>query len=216
MVMKIVFLLIYFVSTGIHLYASKKKIQKLRDVTKPFILTSLLGFYCVMAKPIMATMVLALIFSWLGDVFLIGRGVKWFTVGGICFMISHIFFVLAYNTQVDFSKINIVLAVVIALLYATATVIEFKNLKEWLPKALFYPMFFYLLINSTMNCFAFYRMLSNPCLPTVITFIGALMFYISDCTLFFVRFKKDGKDRDHFLVMLTYSLGELLIVLGMI
>ena len=214
--MWIVFLIINLVSTGIHLYASKKRNQKLRDITKPFILTSLLGFYCVLVQPPMIQMVLALIFSWLGDVFLIGRGVKWFTVGGICFMISHIFFILAYNTQIDFSKVNIVVAIIVALLYTVATFIEFKNLKDSLPKALFYPMFFYLLINSAMNCFAFYRMLSNPCLATVTTFVGALMFYISDCTLFFVRFKKDGKDRDHFLVMLTYSIGELLIVLGML
>ena len=214
--MNILFLTIYIVSTAIHLYASKKKNQKLRDITKPFILTSLLGFYCVMARPPMTMMILALIFSWLGDVFLIGRGVKWFTVGGIAFMISHVFFILAYNTQVDFSKINIIPVVIIALLYTVATFIEFKNLKGWLPKPLFYPMFFYLLINSTMNCFAFYRMLSNPCLATVTTFVGALMFYISDCTLFFVRFKKDGKERDHFVVMLTYSLGEMLIVLGML
>ena len=51
-----------------------------------------------------------------------------------------------------------------------------------------------------------------PCLATVVTFIGAVLFFASDSTLFFVRFKKDGLLKTHFLVMLTYILGEFLIV----
>ena len=49
-----------------------------------------------------------------------------------------------------------------------------------------------------------------------ITAIGALLFYISDTALFFVRFNKDSRLKTHFLVMLTYSLGEFLIVLGLV
>ena len=47
-------------------------------------------------------------------------------------------------------------------------------------------------------------------------FIGAVLFFASDSTLFFVRFKKDGLLKTHFLVMLTYILGEFLIVEGFI
>jgi hypothetical protein len=51
---------------------------------------------------------------------------------------------------------------------------------------------------------------------SVITALGALLFYISDTALFFVRFNKDSRLKTHFPVMLTYSLGEFLIVLGLI
>ena len=44
----------------------------------------------------------------------------------------------------------------------------------------------------------------------------AVLFFASDSTLFFVRFKKDGLLKTHFLVMLTYILGEFLIVEGFI
>ena len=50
----------------------------------------------------------------------------------------------------------------------------------------------------------------------IITCIGAILFFISDSSLFFVRFKKDCLLKTHFLVMLTYSIGEFLIVLGLI
>ena len=74
----------------------------------------------------------------------------------------------------------------------------------------------YLLANSAMNCFALYQLVSLPCLATAVTFIGAVLFFISDSTLFYVRFKKDGRLKTHFIVMLTYILAEFLIVEGFV
>ena len=209
-------LVIFIITTSIHLYASYNKNQSLRNVSKPWILLSLLGFYVYSVEEIKATVVLALIFSWIGDMFLILKGVKWFTVGGISFMISHFFFILSYAEFVDFSKINTIFIVLLVGLFVISSSIIFKYLKPHLPKPLFYPMYLYLVINGMMNCFAWFRSMSISGLPCIITAIGALLFYISDSSLFFVRFKKNSRLKTHFLVMLTYSLGELLIVLGLI
>ena len=83
--MKYLFLAIFIITTTIHLYASLKKNQKLRNYSKPWILLSLLGYYLCASQEIKIVVVLALIFSWIGDMFLILKGVKWFTVGGISF-----------------------------------------------------------------------------------------------------------------------------------
>ena len=206
--MKYVFLAVFFVSTAIHLYASLRKDTRMRNLTKPFILLSLLGFYVLAARSVSAAIVLALIFSWIGDVLLMPKGVKWFTAGGIAFMISHAFFVLGYWKDVDFHKIPVLLIVFLALFFA--------KLKPHLPKALFYPMFLYLLINGTMNCFAIFRCVGLPTAATLTTAIGAALFFVSDSSLFFVRFKKDSRLKTHFLVMLTYSIGEFLIVCGLL
>ena len=214
--MKYVFLAVFLVSTAVHLYASLRKDTRLRNMTKPFILLSLLGFYVLAARSVSAAVVLALIFSWLGDVLLIPKGIKWFTAGGIAFMISHAFFVAAYTKDVVFSRIPVFLIVLLAVFFAAAVAFIFSKLKPHLPKALFYPMFLYLLINGTMNCFAIFRCVSAPSAATLTTAIGAALFFVSDTALFFVRFKKDSRLKTHFLVMLTYSIGELLIVLGLI
>lgn len=214
--MNIVALILFIIVTGIHLYASLRQDKKLRAITKPFILLTLLAFYCLSAKPVMLFVVLALLFSWLGDVLLIPAGVKWFTVGGISFMVSHLFFILSYAKLTDFSQVNRAVMVILPFIFICSTVIIFKYLKPHLPKALFYPMFFYLLLNGAMNCFAWFRSMSAGGTAAVITAVGALMFYVSDCSLFFVRFDKNSRLKTHFLVMLTYSLGELLIVLGLI
>ena len=214
--MKYVFLAIFIIVTSIHLYASLKQDKKLRNQTKPFILLSLLGFYLLAARAPSTWIILALIFSWLGDVLLMPKGVKWFTAGGICFMISHVFFILGYLKDVSFGTIPVWLVILLAVLFFAAVTCIFSKLKPHLPKALFYPMYLYLLINGAMNCFAIFRWVSFPAAATVITAIGAVLFFISDSSLFFVRFNKDSRLKTHFLVMLTYSIGQLLIVLGLL
>ena len=91
--MKIVFLAVFFVSTAVHLYASLRKDTRLRNITKPFILLSLLGFYVLAARSVSTAVVLALLFSWLGDVLLMPKGNQWFVSGGVSFLISHILFI---------------------------------------------------------------------------------------------------------------------------
>ena len=120
------------------------------------------------------------------------------------------------SKNVDFSVVPVWVIVLAALVYCTVTVFVFKGLKPHLPKFLFYPMFFYLLVNGTMNCFALFQLISKPCLASAVTFFGATQFFVSDSTLFYVRFKKDGRLKTHFVVMLTYIIAEFLIVLGLL
>ncbi len=214
--MNYAFLSVFLVSTCIHLFASFKKNTKLRNVTKPFILLSLLGFYVLTALNVYWEIILALFFSWLGDVLLIPKGTKWFTAGGIAFMISHAFFIAGYCREIVFSSIPLVLIIALSVFFAVTVGFIFSKLKAHLPKALFYPMFLYLLINGAMNCFAIFRLVSNPSPATVITAVGAALFFVSDTSLFFVRFNKESRLKSHFVVMLTYSVGELLIVWGLL
>lgn len=212
----------YIVFTGLHLYASYIQRDSLRAPTKVVILLAILGMYltyahCVGATPSMFV-VFALVTSWLGDVFLIPKGVKWFIIGGIFFWISHFLFIVAYSESgIVFSAINPIIAAAIALVYVAVVVFVFSKLKDSLPRGLYYPMFFYLLTNGAMNVFAWFRLLSGSCslLSGLATGIGALLFFASDSSLFFVRFHKDKPIKTHFFVMLTYSLGELLITLGL-
>ena len=214
--MKYVFLVVFLVSSAVHLVASIRKDTRMRNITKPFILLSLLGFYLSAARFVSAAIVLALIFSWIGDILLIPNGVKWFTAGGISFMISHAFFIAGYWKDIVFSRIPISLIILLAVFFAVAVSYIFSKLKPHLPKALFYPMFLYLLINGAMNCFAIFRCVSVTTAATITTAIGAALFFVSDSTLFFVRFNKNGRLKTHFIVMLTYSIGEFLIVLGLL
>ena len=213
---KLLMLAVFAVSAVIHLAASLQQNKPLRNKTKPFILIGLIGFYLCAADPIVLTVVLALGLSWLGDMLLIPKGTTWFTSGGIAFMLSHGFFILSYVKQTDFGRIPLWCLIALPALFTAAALIIFKDLRPHLPKGLFYPMLAYLIINGLMNCFAWFRAMTVGGAAGIITAAGALLFFVSDSSLFFVRFKKDSRLKTHFLVMLTYSLGEFLIVLGLI
>ena len=210
------FLSVFAISGVIHLYASLKSNKRLRAQTKPFILLGLLGWYSCAASPVLTIVIAALLTSWLGDVLLIPKGVKWFTIGGISFLASHICFALAYLPQISFGTLPLWVIIAAALAYFIASCLVFKGLRDSLPKMLFIPMFIYLLANGTMNCFALYQLISLPCAATAVTFCGAMLFFASDSALFYTRFKENSVFKNHFFVMLTYIIGEFLIVWGLI
>lgn len=209
-------LALFVLATVVHLNASLKQNKALRNKTKPFILIGLTGFYLSAADPAILSVVLALFFSWLGDMLLIPKGTKWFVAGGIAFMVSHAFFILSYVQETDFAALPKLLIFLFPAAFAAASLIIFRYLRPHLPKALFYPMLLYLLINGAMNCFAWFRAATAGRAAGIVTAIGALLFFVSDSSLFFVRFNKESRLKTHFLVMLTYSLGEFLIILGLI
>lgn len=214
--MKYIALALFAVVTAAHLYASCKSDKKWRNRTKPFILITLTAYYLLASDDIRVAIILALAFSWLGDVLLMPHGVKWFTAGGISFMIGHAAFIFGYYQDIDMAKVSMPVWIGMELFFLIVVAIIFSRLKQYLPRPLVAPMFLYLFINGTMNCFAVLRMMSNPCAATIVTCIGAVLFFVSDSSLFFVRFNKDGKLKTHFLPMFTYSVGELMIVLGLV
>lgn len=210
------FLIAFAIESAVHLYASLKKDVRLRAMSKIFLIPLLLGWYwCSVAVPSWIV-VAALVMSWLGDVFLIKKGTKPFIIGGTAFGLSHLFFCIAYAQHTNFDILPWWVIAVGTALYFTVVWFLFKSYKPHLPKPLFWPMFAYLLVNGAMNCFALFQLVSNPCNATLITYIGAVLFFTSDSILFSVRFNKNSRFKSHFPVMLTYLLGEMLITWGLI
>ena len=216
--MKILFLILYLAVSALHLVASWRDEPDMRKKTKPFLLILLLLYYLFAADKVSVWLVLALLASWLGDVLLIPKGHKWFTMGGIAFMFSHLFFVLVYCGQITLSKLSPAPILLAAAAYFGFSLFIIRRIRANTPKAMVAPMYFYLICNSTMNVFAMMQLLSRPSLAAAAAYLGALLFFASDCCLFLVRYgdKPEIIFKKHFTVMLTYLLGELLIVVGML
>ncbi len=215
--MRVFALAAYLILSIIHLIDSWNDDRKKRARTKPFLLIFLLLFYLTDPKPWSVFLILALLTSWLGDVLLIPKGHGWFTAGGISFMLSHFFFVLVYFPQVDFRDVQWLITALSAVLYFGISRIIIKKTAPTTPKKMVLPMNFYLLCNSTMNLFAMMQLFTLKNKGAAIAYAGAVLFFISDCTLFLVRYYKnpDVVFRKHFTVMLTYLAGEFFITLGM-
>ena len=163
-------------------------------------------------------LLLALLTSWLGDVLLIPRGHGWFAAGGISFMLSHFLFIAVYTENISFANVPWLPVILLAVVYYGVSAKIISMLWPYAPKKMRGVMYVYLLANSTMNVFAFLQMMTSHMPGAVVAYIGALLFFISDCSLFLVRYyeKKPVVFKGHFTVMLTYLAGELLIAQGMI
>lgn len=216
--MKHLFLILYIAVSALHLAASFRDDAAQRKKTKPFLLLLLLLYYLFAASEPSLFLILALLTSWLGDVLLIPKGHKWFTMGGIAFMFSHLFFVLLYSGQILSERLNFLLILPLAAAYYGFSLFIIHKIKDTTPRAMVVPMYFYLFCNSTMNIFAVMQLLSLKNLAPAVAYLGALLFYASDCCLFLVRYYKNPEVvyKKHFTVMLTYLLGELLIVQGIL
>jgi len=216
--MSFVFLALYVLFSGIHLVHSWKDLPKRRAMTKPLLLLLLTAYYVCAARELSWMLVAALLTSWLGDVLLIPKGHGWFTAGGISFMMSHFLFIAVYAPSVAFIEIPWLLVVPMALVYCGISLMIIRAVQPTTPKLMVAPMYIYLLANSTMNLFALMRLLTLKTPGSLVAYVGAVLFFVSDCTLFLVRYypKRQLIFKKHFTAMLTYLAGEALITLGIL
>ena len=214
--MNFIYLALFVLATGVHLYASATFNKKLRAISKPVILFSLLIYYLHAVSNPSVFVIGAILLSWLGDLLLIPHGIGWFTAGGVSFLGSHILFIFAYLEKVNVFVSPWYIYGIFGVFYLLSTIFIYIKLTKFMPHGLAIPMALYLLVNAAMNCFAIFRLFAcvNP--GSIITVVGAAMFFVSDAILFFVRFDKNSKLKSHFPVMIFYCLAELLIVLGFV
>lgn len=216
--MKYVFLGLLLIATVWHLIESWRDNIRRRRITKPFLIPLILLYYLVSSAHPIWFLVLALIFSWLGDVFLMFQGNTWFTIGGVSFGIAHIFFVLTYAWSIKWSAVHLYVIIPVAIVYIAITTLIILAVIKQTPKKMLPAMYLYLIANSTMNIFAIMQLESMPGTGSIIAVVGAVLFFISDCCLFLVRYSKRPElvFKKHFTVMLTYIVGEFLITQGML
>ena len=67
-----------------------------------------------------------------------------------------------------------------------------------------------------MNLLALMQLMTTRHPGAVVAYAGAVLFFLSDCILFLVRYHRnpDFVPKHHFPVMLCYLSGEFLITLG--
>ena len=209
---------LFVLASLLHLAGCWQGRERLCTITKPMLILLLLGCY-VSGDPRPPDLCLAgaLLASWIGDVLLMPRGDGWFAAGGTAFMIAHVLFVLVYSQQLRTDMISAAVLLPAAAVYLAASAAVMCRIRRALSAWMRAPVLFYLLCNTVMNLFALTQLTAAPSTGSLATFVGAALFFISDCTLFLVRFDRRGARlfKPSFVIMLTYLLGEMLITLGM-
>jgi uncharacterized membrane protein YhhN len=160
--------------------------------------------------------IIALIFSWLGDVFLMldNRNSLFFIIGLICFLTTHIFYIV-YFLRIQNNNISLLkkypLLPLLVVIYGIALVwLLFSHLGD-----LTLPVIVYATVICTMLISSQHIFLKVPKPANIFFLSGALLFVLSDSLLainkFYGSFTNAG-----IAIMLTYCTAQYAIVNGFI
>jgi uncharacterized membrane protein YhhN len=212
---KVIFVVFVLVSL-VHLVTGFTDHVIVQQISKPLIMLSLLVYYVVSAKEERSLVVmLALIFSLAGDVLLMYP--DQFVTGLLAFLLSHIFYILAYrqhrsepneNTLQGVHRIRLAFPIVLA---ATGLVIVLYPLLGELR----IPVTVYATVLALMALQALFRYGRTTSESFWMVFSGAVLFMVSDSTLAIDKFMSPVS-QSHFWIMLTYITAQFLIVQGLL
>jgi len=209
---KIIALLIFILVSFLDIVGIIFKIPILIQLFKPFILLSLIALYVVSVSERNKTYVLALIFSLMGDVFLMFEGELYFIVGLVSFLIAHLFFIKIVFDRLQKSTISKVLFSISPFLTLFLLLIFF--LKDFLNELLI-PVIIYGFTISTFGVVAMLDYVNTKTTQSFLMFVGAVIFISSDSILAINKFYNTTQIFA-VLIMVTYIVAQYLIYKSMV
>ena len=185
-------------------------------VAKPLVVISLILYFLSATRDIQNGFIIiiirALIFSWMGDVFLMFEtfGKNFFLSGLTAFLIAHLFYIFFFSkVRIDEKiKLKSGLILIVAVYYAVLIILLYNDLAE-----MKIPVIVYGIVISTMFLLALHMLFIKNKDAGKLLMLGALLFVASDSILAINKFLQPFESAGIF-TMLTYGLAQLLITLG--
>lgn len=208
-------IILFLIVLAIDLFAAYSGNETLRYFSKPLLMPLLIVYFIFNTNTVASLkkwIVLALVFSWLGDVLLMfeARNNIFFIFGLVAFLIAHIFYILFYENilKLENLKKNYWLFIPVLIYYVALIYLLSPHLGEMkLPVRVYGVVISYMLIQA----FQVARIKNRAASAMMIT--GAILFIASDSILamnkFYQPFELAG-----IAIMITYGMAQLLITLG--
>ncbi len=213
----IILLILFFISSFVHLYFAFKEDEVNRSVTKVIPMIILIIFIFSVnhtAWPIYIGALCGLI----GDSLLLNKkNLNFFLFGTLIFLLGHLLY-LSYFIYCNFTYfVSLYYVYIIAFVVFIIAFILIYRIKAKMNKVIKFIGSFYmslLLFNLTLGIASLFN--SNICIYSSIFFtLGYILFILSDSILVYTMFIKDIKRRD-FYIMFLYLFSQLLIVFSLI
>jgi len=182
-------------------------------LTKPLLMPVLAIYYVLNCVSVEYILVIALLFAFLGDVFLIWPQKKIFFIGGLVFfLIMQLLYLVFITTRQLKPEMFSMPVMAAAIVFLIAGIFIYLNLYKFL-KEMKIPVLVYMLVILTLGFLCFVNMIGNLNGYNVIEFIGALFFIVSDTILAFDNFKKPLR-LANLWIMSTYINAQLFLFAG--
>ncbi|MEZ5014144.1 MAG: lysoplasmalogenase [Chitinophagales bacterium] len=212
-------LILYFLFGIVHLVALDHHNTDVDRITKYALMPLLMAYVFIQRKKELrsiATLCMALFFSWAGDAFLLytANAEIYFTLGLGMFLLAHIFYILQFRKSMfksvsAFSKRSWVFLPVILYSGLLLTLI-IPGLGDMLVPVIIYALVITLMFIAAMDRFGRTNMLSYR-----LAFIGAALFILSDSMIAINTFYKPFNYAS-LAIMTTYIAAQFLIVQGIL
>lgn len=178
----------------------------LQIVSKPLIILTLIVLYYFSAKQRNNWYILALFFSFLGDVFLLDKN-GYFLLGIGSFLITQILFIKLITSQLKKAgNYQIIISLLPFAIFFTVLIITIKeNLNEFL-----IPVIIYGITISFFGMVAMLYYLINKTKISLLLLLGAILFIASDSMIALNKFH-ESKSLYPVAIMITYILAQYLI-----
>ena len=185
-------------------------------ITKPLVLLGLILYFLLQSALSAARLpfLLGLIFSMIGDIFLIPRGTRWFIAGMGAFSLAQLFYIWGFNISLPSIPVLIIgiMALFAGVLVMHLTVDRFAAVSEikksLLPFLKGYGALVLAMAISAVLC------LARPGwsdLAGVLAGIGGILFFVSDAMIGLDKLDR-RLPKYRFWIILSYHLGQFLIV----
>ncbi len=218
--MKIVIVLFWLIAI-FHQAGEVIEEPALRFFTKPLLMPLLIAWYFLATRQNRTSvhwlMMVALVFSCAGDMFLMYTTELFFLLGLISFLITHVLYIVVFKKQTKavggtlLLKQKPYLALPVAALAAVLIALVFNRIEQ----AMKIPVIVYATVITTMVITALNRhqKVSNQSFQSV--FIGAVLFMLSDSLIALNKFYFEGTLwHASVFIMLLYIIGQYLIAKG--
>ena len=186
--------------------------EGLRKISKICLMPALFVFYFLGTEQILFVVIAALIFSWAGDILLINKDKPiFFKLGLAAFLVSHIFYVIAFLVLAG--SVNI-LALIVSVLIAVPVGLAVLKLVNADPPMKI-PVTAYSVVIFLMSISALQLMLARPDFAGILIFAASLVYLFSDTFLAYLIFHTKPK---HFnvITMIPYIIAQGGIVMGLV
>jgi uncharacterized membrane protein YhhN len=211
-------IILFALSLCLHIIGIVYTNKELQFVSKPFIVIALLGYFitCLMGNKssFKKWIVLALLFSWVGDVLLMFQenDKLFFLLGLSSFLLAHICYIFYFAKVKQDGRIrSSIFIFFIAGLYGLAILwflSPYLGEMKW-------PVRIYGTIISVMFAMALHIVFLKNKKIAYLIIVGTSLFVISDSVLAFNKFYQSFVSAD-LIIMLTYGLAQLFITKGAI
>ena len=219
--MKKIVLYLFILVTAGELLSHALELPVLHLICKPALIVVLMIYYVLMNgetdQPLSRTLLIALFFSWSGDLLLMKSDELFFIFGLVSFLISHVFYIFTFRQfreEDDTESLHGLQKVRFAfpiILYGTGLVIILlPHLGE-----LVTPVIIYALVLTLMVLNALFRYKRTEASSFTLVFGGAVLFMISDSLLAINKFL-EPIHYSGIWIMSTYISAQFLIVRGLL